>query len=61
VKLIENFIFQLINISPGAFWLAFAATLTPFYNAEGAFTAAATTPAATAAGVMKFAASLSKY
>jgi hypothetical protein len=45
----------------GAFWLAFAATLTPFYNAEGAFTAGATTATETAAAVAGFEASLSMY
>jgi hypothetical protein len=39
--------------------LAFAATQTPFYNAETAFTVGATTPAETAAGVAQFEASLS--
>ncbi|OQV06849.1 hypothetical protein CLAIMM_11367 [Cladophialophora immunda] len=42
----------------GAFWLAFGITLTPFYNAEGAFTANATTEAEKAAGVASFQASL---
>ncbi|WPG99241.1 Hypothetical protein R9X50_00205200 [Acrodontium crateriforme] len=45
----------------GAFWLAFAATLTPFYNAEGAFIASATSAAETAAGVEEFQASLSFF
>lgn len=44
----------------GAFWLAFAATLTPAYNAEAAFTANATTAAAKAAGVASFEASLGR-
>ncbi|KAJ6790073.1 hypothetical protein PWT90_06914 [Aphanocladium album] len=42
----------------GAFWLAFAATLTPWYNAEGAFTDGATTAAEKAAGVASFESSL---
>ncbi|ATY63186.1 transcriptional activator of ethanol catabolism [Cordyceps militaris] len=42
----------------GAFWLAFAITLTPFYNAEGAFTANATTAAEKAAGEASYQASL---
>ncbi|KAI5268192.1 hypothetical protein E4T47_07817 [Aureobasidium subglaciale] len=45
----------------GAFWLAFAITLTPFYNAEGAFTSTATTSAETAAGVAKFDASFGYF
>jgi succinate-acetate transporter protein len=47
-------------IGTGAFWLAFAATLTPAYNAEAAFTAGATTAAEKAAGVASFEASLDK-
>jgi hypothetical protein len=42
----------------GAFWLAFAATLTPAYNAEAAFLAGATTEAEKAAGIASFEASL---
>jgi len=42
----------------GAFWLAFAATLTPAYNAENAFIANATTPEEIAAGIASFRASL---
>lgn len=42
----------------GAFWLSFAITLTPAYNAEAAFTASAKTPAETAAGVASFESSL---
>jgi hypothetical protein len=42
------------DINSGAFWLAFAATLTPYYNAEGAFVSHATTPEETAAGIATF-------
>jgi hypothetical protein len=42
----------------GAFWLAFGATLTPYFNAEGAFLANATTDAEKAAGIASFEASL---
>ncbi|EGX89359.1 transcriptional activator of ethanol catabolism AlcS [Cordyceps militaris CM01] len=45
----------------GAFWLAFAITLTPFYNAEGAFTANATTAAEKAAGEASYQASLAFF
>ncbi|KAM3515365.1 hypothetical protein MY11210_000927 [Beauveria gryllotalpidicola] len=45
----------------GAFWLAFAVTLTPFYNAQGAFTANATTAAERAAGVASFQSSLAFF
>jgi succinate-acetate transporter protein len=45
----------------GSFWLAFAITLTPFYNAEGAFIADATTAAEKAAGVASFHASLGTF
>jgi hypothetical protein len=44
----------------GAFWLAFAATLTPWFNAENAFTANATTAAEKAAGIAQFEACLGK-
>jgi hypothetical protein len=42
----------------GAFWLAFAATLTPSFNAVTAYTASATTPAEEAAAVATFQATL---
>jgi hypothetical protein len=42
----------------GAFWLAFAATLTPSYNAEAAFLANATTAEEKAAALASFEASL---
>jgi succinate-acetate transporter protein len=45
----------------GAFWLVFAATLTPFYNAESAFTTGATTAVETTAAIASFEASLSIY
>lgn len=51
---------SLIHVSVGAFWLAFAATLTPMYNAEAAFTAGATTAAEKAKGVASFQSSLGK-
>ncbi|KAK1059079.1 hypothetical protein LTR74_012871 [Friedmanniomyces endolithicus] len=47
--------------SLGAFWLAFAATLTPFFNAETAFTASAITAAEKAAGLASFEASLAFF
>ena len=43
--------------SYGAFWLALAATLNPFYNAEGAFVGEST-GAAAAAGMAEFQTSL---
>ncbi|OAL37045.1 hypothetical protein AYO20_03814 [Fonsecaea nubica] len=45
----------------GAFWLAFGATLTPYFNAEGAFTAGATTVAEKAAGAASFESSLAFF
>ncbi|KAK8145981.1 hypothetical protein G3M48_003769 [Beauveria asiatica] len=45
----------------GAFWLAFAVTLTPFFNAQGAFTANATTAAEKAAGVASFQSSMAFF
>lgn len=48
------------TLAIGSFWLAFGMTLTPFYNAEGAFTAGATTAAEKAAGIASFQASLGK-
>lgn len=45
-------------IDTGAFWLAFAATLTPAFNAEAAYTASATTAAEEAAAVATFQATL---
>jgi succinate-acetate transporter protein len=42
----------------GAFWLAFAATLTPAFNAETAYTSGATTAAEEAAAVATFEATL---
>ncbi|KAK5994456.1 Protein alcS [Cladobotryum mycophilum] len=59
--IIGNTFVYIVFGSFGAFWLAFAATLTPFYNAEGAFTAGATTAAEKLAGVHSFQASLAFF
>ncbi|KAJ3491419.1 hypothetical protein NLG97_g5592 [Lecanicillium saksenae] len=59
--IIGNTFVYIVFGSFGSFWLAFAITLTPFYNAEGAFTANATTAAEKAAGVASFQASLAFF
>ncbi|KAL7904910.1 transcriptional activator of ethanol catabolism AlcS [Trichoderma velutinum] len=56
--IIGNAFIYVVFGSFGAFWLAFAATLTPYYNAEGAFTSSAITPAEKEAGIRSFEASL---
>ncbi|EGP86739.1 unnamed protein product [Zymoseptoria tritici ST99CH_1A5] len=55
---IGNTFIYIVFGSFGAFWLAFGATLTPYFNAEGAFTSGATTTAEMEAGVQSFQASL---
>ena len=57
--IIGNTFIYIVFGSFGAFWLAFAVTLTPFYNAEGAFIEGKT-GAAKAAGAASFQASLGK-
>ncbi|KAM3538327.1 hypothetical protein ARSEF1564_008752 [Beauveria bassiana] len=52
--IIGNTFVYIVFGSFGAFWLAFAVTLTPFFNAQGAFTANATTAAEKAAGIASF-------
>ncbi|KAM3507868.1 hypothetical protein MY10362_001526 [Beauveria mimosiformis] len=52
--IVGNTFVYIVFGSFGAFWLAFAVTLTPFFNAQGAFTANATTAAEKAAGVASF-------
>ncbi|CEJ95024.1 Putative Transcriptional activator of ethanol catabolism AlcS [[Torrubiella] hemipterigena] len=59
--IIGNTFIYIVFGSFGAFWLAFAATLTPMYNAEAAFTAGATTAAEKAKGVASFQSSLAFF
>jgi succinate-acetate transporter protein len=55
---IGNTFIYIVFGSFGAFWLTFGATLTPYFNAKGAFIANATTDAEKAAGLASFQASL---
>ncbi|KAM3433799.1 hypothetical protein MY4824_005793 [Beauveria thailandica] len=59
--IIGNTFVYIVFGSFGAFWLAFAVTLTPFFNAQGAFTANATTAAERAAGVASFQSSMAFF
>ncbi|KAK3621072.1 hypothetical protein LTR56_022998 [Elasticomyces elasticus] len=59
--IIGNTFIYVVFGSYGAFWLAFAATLTPAFNAEEAYLGAATTAAERAAGLASFEATLAFF